>query len=262
MASVFQISWKKASHHHITDYVTFLLDTSDLAPATIRSRISAIAFYYKTRLNCDPTKSFATDLLLKHLEKSSQNRKRLPINKDILEKLLLSLYSYKSKFLFHAFYLMYKIMYSLALRISELLHYSKKFDHALRYKDIKQLGNVVWITIRSGKHNIRPMKYSLDSSFRFLWHLKEFLRLRGSAQGPLFCFKNGKPITRNFFTRQLKEDLCSLGLHSTRYNSHSFRIDRTSDLALQGASDRQIALIGRWQSDAFRDYIRPTHIAL
>ena len=153
-------------------------------------------------------------------------------------------------------------MYLLALRISELLHYSKKFDHALSYNDFKLKGKLLTIFIRSGKHNIRPMKYTVTCDYRFLWHIREFLKLRGSSPGPLFCFKDGKPISRKFFTAQLHEDLCSLNLKANRYNTHSFRAGRTSDLALEGASDRQIALIGRWQSDAFRGYIRPTHIEL
>ena len=260
--SIFQISWKKVTHVHITDYITYLLDTTNLAPTTIKSIISAISFFYKTKLNRNPAKSFATDLLLKNISKSSPPSRRLPITRHILDKLLLNLYGFKSKYLFHAFYFMYRIMYFLAMRISELLHYSCNFDHALRFQDIKLSTTLVTLKICSGKHTVQPFTYTLHCSPRFFWHMNEFLRLRGSNPGPLFCFRDGKPISRKFFFEHLKEHISAIGLNNKLYNTHSFRVGRTTDLALEGASDRQIALIGRWQLDAFKGYIRPTLVAL
>ena len=160
------------------------------------------------------------------------------------------------------FFTMYKIMYLLALRISELLHYSDKFNHAFTRSDIALTGHNLKLRVRSGKHNNTPMNYEFDCDTRFYWHLSQFLRLRGDHRGPLFCFKDRSPVKRSFFVQQLKEDLISLGLDHEKYNCHSFRVGRTSDLALEGASDRQIALIGRWRSDAFREYVRPTSITL
>ena len=262
LSSVFRVNWKNATTDHVTDYVTYLQDTTSLAPATIKSRVSAIAFQYKTRLNADPTKSFATEILLNNLEKQAQSRKRLPIDKKLLKKLLLTLYQYNSIYLHHAFYLMYNLMYLLALRVSELLAYSKKFDHALRFNDFYINNNKVTITVRSGKHNSSPTKYEFRCTNRFFWHFQEFVRLRGNKTGPFFCFKDQQPFSRTFFTEKLKEDLCSLELNARDYNTHSFRVGRTSDLALEGASDRQIALMGRWKSDAFREYVRPSRIYL
>ena len=43
---------------------------------------------------------------------------------------------------------------------------------------------------------------------------------------------------------------------STRYKGHSFRIGAATFAAECGFSDAQIRLMGRWQSDAFRKYIR------
>ena len=250
------------THDHITDYVTYLQETTTLAPATIKSKISAIAFYYKAKLNQDPTKSFATELLIKHLDRQAHTQKRLPIDKNVLKKLLLTLYHYKSIYLQHAFFLMYNLLYLLALRVSELLQYSHNFNHALKFKDFYIKNALVTVIIRSGKHNHIPTRYEFQCSSRFYWHYQEFVRLRGNRQGPFFCFKDSHPISRNFLAEKLKEDVSSLGLNHKLYNTHSFRVGRTSDLALEGASDRQIALMGRWKSDAFKDYVRPTRIAL
>ena len=153
-------------------------------------------------------------------------------------------------------------MYTLALRISELSCYSPKFDHSIQFYDVRFDSTQVHVTIRSSKHNTRPMSYTFQCDSRLFWHLSEYTRFRGSFAGPFFCFPDGHPVTRQYFANRLKEDLKSLGLDHRFYNTHSFRVGRTSDLALGGASDRQIAIIGRWQSDAFREYIRPTHIHL
>ena len=171
-------------------------------------------------------------------------------------------YYYDSGYLSHVFYVMYFLLYNLALRISEVLHYSGKFNHAIRREDVRLCDKLLTITIRSGKHNDSPMNYDINCPHRLYWHLTQFLKIRGTKKGPLFCLRDGRPITRSYFTAQLKEDISALGLNAKDYNCHSFRVGRTSDLAVEGASDRQIALIGRWRSDAFREYIRPTTVTV
>ena len=260
--SVFGITWRDATSAHLTDYITFLMDTSDLSAATIRSRISAISHYYKLKLNFNPGQSYASELLLKSLHKRCGTRKLLPITKDVLQRLLRVLYTYDSRYLTHMFYVMYTFLYLLALRISELVQYSHKFNHSLNLQDVSLNNNKLLILVKSGKHNTSPMSYELDCYPRLFWHYTQFLRLRGDMDGTLFRFRDNSPVSRTFFTKQLKEDIEAIGLDSTLYNSHSFRAGRTSDLALEGVSDRQIALIGRWRSDAFREYIRQTCIAL
>ena len=153
-------------------------------------------------------------------------------------------------------------MYLLALRISELLDYSRKFKHAITIKDFSIHGDRLKVIIRSGKHSIQAFKYSIKANVALLWHTREYLALRGDKAGPLFRHPRGKPVTRNFFCQKLKKDLRSLGYKSKYYNCHSFRIGRASDLATEGASDRHIALIGRWRSDAFRSYIKPQDIRI
>ena len=125
-------------------------------------------------------------------------------------------------------------MYLLAMRISELLHYSKKFNHALNLDDIKMAKKSVYVTIKSGKHNMEPMVYKVNCTSRLLWHIKEYLRLRGNSPGPLFIHESGSTMKRNFFTKQLKEDLLSMGFNDADFNTHSFRVGRTSDLAVGG----------------------------
>ena len=44
------------------------------------------------------------------------------------------------------------------------------------------------------------------------------------------------------------------------FNTHSFRIGKASDMAKAGASKTQIALAGRWRSNAYLKYIKPKYI--
>jgi hypothetical protein len=67
---------------------------------------------------------------------------------------------------------------------------------------------------------------------------------------------DGQPISKHFFTKHLRATLafCNLDLH--RYQSHSFRIGAATTAASMGFSEIQIQNMGRWNSSAFRKYIR------
>ena len=90
--------------------------------------------------------------------------------------------------------------------------------------------------------------------------LIEYLALRGCSSGPLFCWPDNTPVSREYFVRSLKEALQFCDLDHTRYKSHSFRIGAASWAAANGMSDAQIRLFGRWKSNAFLRYIRPPTI--
>ena len=47
-------------------------------------------------------------------------------------------------------------------------------------------------------------------------------------------------------------------MDTTRYNTHSFRIGRTTNMMLEGYSEAQIKVAGRWISNAFIRYSRPS----
>ena len=86
-------------------------------------------------------------------------------------------------------------------------------------------------------------------------NMSNYLALRGSAPGPLFI-ASGHAVNRQQFTKELQNALAFIGLPSSRYTSHSFRIGAASFMASQGASDAQIKRAGRWSSSAFFAYVR------
>ena len=89
-----------------------------------------------------------------------------------------------------------------------------------------------------------------------------YIRLRGSKPGTFFLHRSGKQFTRTFILEQIKTDIKYAGEDASKFNTHSFRIGRTTDLARAGYNDRQIAEIGRWTSNAFVKYIRSDETAV
>lgn len=67
---------------------------------------------------------------------------------------------------------------------------------------------------------------------------------------------DGSPVSRQFFTAQLRLVLAFCGLDTIKYQSHSFRIGAATFAAASGSSDIQIQNMGRWKSSAFKKYIR------
>ena len=92
--------------------------------------------------------------------------------------------------------------------------------------------------------------------------LVQFLDLRKTNAGPLFCYRDGTAVTRTHFDQVLRKCLKMVGLDSSKYKGHSFRIGAATSAAEDGTqcmSDAQIRSLGRWNSNAFQKYIRSNH---
>ena len=86
-------------------------------------------------------------------------------------------------------------------------------------------------------------------------NLLRYFSVRGSVPAPSQHL-NVDPVTRTEFDEWLVRVIRSCGLDSIRYKGHSFRIGAAFHAAACGYSDTQIRLLGRWQSDDFKRYIR------
>ena len=67
---------------------------------------------------------------------------------------------------------------------------------------------------------------------------------------------DGTPLTAELFRSVLKKMLKRLGLDAQRYDTHSFRVGRATDLLKFGESVESIKKMGRWKSDVVFDYLR------
>ena len=86
--------------------------------------------------------------------------------------------------------------------------------------------------------------------------LLDYLQLRGPCDSPLFLNEAKQPVSRETFADLLALVFRHSGLKFGRYTSHSFRIAAASWAAEQVLSNAQIWLMGRWKSNAFKQYIR------
>ena len=86
--------------------------------------------------------------------------------------------------------------------------------------------------------------------------LCQYLKMRGSSQGPFFLDTGGKVITKSFFVHRIRDLLQTLGFPAHHYAGHSFRIGAATTAALVGMEDSMIQTLGRWHSAAFLRYIR------
>ena len=153
----------------------------------------------------------------------------------------------------------------MALRISEITNYSKSFHHAIQYADIKicKIQQKIEITLNTYKHSKgKPTIYDLQCDGQLWAMTHKYIQARGSQGGSFFLHPDKKIISKKFFTTNLQQDIYALGLEGKNYNSHSFRIGRASSLALEGESSTTISLIGRWNSEAYKRYIKPTIIKI
>ena len=64
--------------------------------------------------------------------------------------------------------------------------------------------------------------------------LLSYLVKRGRGDGPLFQFKDGKPLTRPDLVWALRKALSDAGLDPEMYSGHSFRIGAATAVAACG----------------------------
>ena len=83
-----------------------------------------------------------------------------------------------------------------------------------------------------------------------------YLAIRGNMPGPLFVMENKKPLTRQRFYLSLAAVLEQSGLNHKNYNTHSFRIGAATTARQAGIPDALIQMLGRWQSNAYKQYIK------
>ena len=86
--------------------------------------------------------------------------------------------------------------------------------------------------------------------------LLNYLVARGKAPGPLFIWSSGRYLTRAHFVAEVQKALELSGVDSSDFNGHSFRIGAATTAAANGFEDSLIRTLGRWESDAYRRYIK------
>lgn len=83
-----------------------------------------------------------------------------------------------------------------------------------------------------------------------------YMAMRGQGPGPLFKFKDGKPLTRARLVTEVRRALSTAGVDCRSYSGHSFRSGAATTAAKQGVGDATIKMLGRWKSNAYQLYVK------
>ena len=254
--------------NHVCLFILHLANNS-LSHSTIRTYLSAISFVHKLHNADDPTSAFMVAKTLqgiKNLHGPSTNQ-RLPITKDILHDFLHSLpYAVPNRielitwnaiflFTFHACLRAGEVTLSRnpmnVIRISQLKlnddHFTIQFQ---QYKHSK--GRMPLVTVTKQPHGT-PCPVS---------SLRAYINTRGYTSGQLFLNPDKSPITIQQFSNTLRNTVAISNLPTARYTTHSFRLGKATQMAMDGQPDQVIRSAGRWRSTAYTTYLRPDHITL
>lgn len=254
-----------ASYHEIVLFITYLYE-NNYSAATIKTYLSGIGFYHKVNNWYDPMEFFMVKKLL-------EGCKRLKNKKDIREPItylklknicsvlpLVCFDGFESRLFQAAFILAYFGLF----RISELVvTTASQSDRPLRYSDVSfiKMNSVIKITIRYSKTNqagtpiIMCIPCEQDSNLCPVCALQRYCCIRPKIQGYMFVHSDGRPVTQTQFSAVLAKAVRMCGFEN-HFRSHSFRIGRATQLALEGTSMDIIKRLGRWRSDASRLYVR------
>jgi len=249
------------SPHIIIDFIA-CLDIRGYAGSTILTFISALGHYYKVQDLNPPLSNYNVNRVVSSLAKKSGPDARLPITLPILEDIITYLLSTHNR-AYHL--LLFKAVYLLAffacLRISEFAECTGLNPHVLQHNAITLYPNYFTVSFTTYKHSCHPIvivvKAIPNASLCPHQAISNYLKVRPAINGPLFIREGGTPLTRSYFNENLKQALQHIGIPHKNYTSHSFRIGGATNALLTGHTMEQIQLLGRWQSSAFRKYLRP-----
>lgn len=112
------------------------------------------------------------------------------------------------------------------------------------------------IIIQLFKNNITHKLCPVTALQAYLARRNNKFMWRQTSSEPLFLTEDGFPLARSFFILHVKQLISRLGLDTTKYSGHSFRIGAASSACSARLEDHLIRTLGRWSSDCYRTYIR------
>jgi hypothetical protein len=163
---------------------------------------------------------------------------------------------------------MFSILYHGLLRISEITH-SHANQHNLLKRNIKVVGgssprtlHIEFQTYKHSRSNPKPLSVSQADKTCPVTAYIRWVKIRPEKATSAFTYPDGKSVRPAFLRRALNDTMTYLQMDSSQYNTHSFRIGKATDMYKQGFSDAQISVAGRWNSQAYKKYIKPHIIRL
>ncbi len=244
------------------------LDMAGYAASTISTYVSSISFVHKLAGCTDPANTFLIRKLLEALPKAAPSHlPRLPITMELLVSLQQAinwLYSTYDRALLQS---VFSLAFHLCARIGEPTVSNNNTTNVLYCDQLsitRYHGKVTKLTVsfRNYKHKeprsqVLCVIQPVSGQYCHIKYLAEYLEVRPKITGMFFVKRDGRPLHSSEVSAALDRCLLYLGRDSSRYSTHSFRSGGATEAAIQGASDAQLHMLGRWKSNAFLSYVRP-----
>jgi hypothetical protein len=243
-------------------FLTFLASLM-LSGSSIKVYLSALRAWFLS-LGLDPPLLFTprVKLAFKALARQQAPPVRCrPISSSMLRSIFYSLkYSYDNLIVYTAMVL----AFFGCLRAAEYC-YNPGVSPPLTPQDISKINSnppYYIINIKSSKNSLKGFKVVIGCSGQDVCAfcaLSHFLSIRPHPLHlPLFIYRDGSYLTRQVFSRAIKQQISNIGLPTEGITPHSLRAGAATEAALRGASDSAIKQLGRWSSSAYQLYIRPS----
>lgn len=259
---------------HLCRFAAFLA-TDNISHNTIKSYLSALRRLQIANNHPDPNissfpklESVIRGIKLEQAKTKGANPTRLPITPDILHKLRSFFESRGQEADSFMLWAAICTCFFGFMRSGEMTVPSESaFDPAshLCFEDVSiddiTAPSVVKLRLKASKTD--PFRNGVEivlgrthAALCPVTALLSYLAIRGNRPGFLFLFEDGRPLTKARFIIKVREALSHLGIDSTKYAGHSFRIGAATAAGSRGINDSVIQMLGRWKSSAYKLYIK------
>lgn len=251
-----------------------------LSPATAKVYLASIAAAHRRHGFSNPLRHNPTlTLALRGLKRSKATlcarHQRAALTPPVLRSLLLQLshtreYCHHDRRMLRAAFLLAFFGF---LRVSEFaVTHGSSFDPRMH----ATMADITWhkehhltFHLRRSKTDqlarghdivIGPAHNGLCPIQAMRWYFKSCPH--SPVRSPLFHLSSGRPLTRRFFLRCMRDLLRAAGFDALAFNTHSLRIGAATTAAQAGIPTHLIQRLGRWRSKAYRSYVRghPTQL--
>ena len=255
----------------LSRFVAFLY-TERLTGATVKNYLSAVRHAQIALGLGDPDMSKMPQLeyVVKGLKRNTSTikRTRLPITPDILRRLKGIWQSWQNQRDASMLWAAVTMCFCGFLRSGEVVVPSQTtYDPAshLSFGDVRvnDITNPQFIEIRIKASKTDPFRKGVsvylgrtNNELCPVAASLDYMVRRGSTAGPFFKFSDDSYLTRDRFVKEVRSALDRIGMVSSNYAGHSFRIGAATTAAQRGIQDSLIKILGRWESSAYTLYVK------
>ena len=245
---------EQISSESIALYIGYMFEAG-YAPSTINSSVSALSFVFKWEGKSDPADCFYVRSLQRSL-----GRFRLPDSRQAITSAELA--TLCERLANHPEARMLACLFSLAFyglcRMGELIGSG---PHVLKMENVAMSEDGIRLTLETFKHSKRSATLLVTEkgigSACPVRNMEAYLQSRPAVTSSqsFFVTRTGKSVGLTLVNSIVKG--LGDGLTPPKVlGGHSFRIGGTGWAVSLGKSTEEIKRMGRWESDAFRRYLR------